>query len=208
MAMPLRLPILRYGRNEPPIAWWEWLFLPIIIPYVIVLVLIGFFIFPPIEYVRDALRIGRKNKLRQKLESRGRYMEWAQVEHELINGRGTLIVEHQPPIGHTREWWTPEDLVGGSPVTLPSGIGLLPKDDNKKSELEAYAQSCIARLIDRETGEAKLTERPYPQLRRYPKARVIELASWYGGSFIADVGADSLLTHPSNIDRLPDRHLE
>jgi hypothetical protein len=30
----VRLPLIRFGRDDRPIAWWEWLFLPVLMPTV------------------------------------------------------------------------------------------------------------------------------------------------------------------------------
>ena len=47
----MRIPLARFGSDETPIAWWEWLFAPIMIPLFFVFLLVAALVSVPLEFV-------------------------------------------------------------------------------------------------------------------------------------------------------------
>jgi len=123
----------------------------------------------------------REKRLRRRIASAGRWMPASQVDAKLNSGEGTLIIEHLLPKGFTREWWTEDDLIGDSPVPLPtSPIG--PPDGNRSTSLNEYALSCAMKYTGPRAGTARLTK-TVPELSRshrklaekYPRAKIVVL---------------------------------
>jgi hypothetical protein len=161
----MRIPLVRLSGDERPVAWWEWLFIPITTPVVFVVLLVLAVISVPVELISRLRSRRHEKQLHRQFNESGRYMEWAAVEAKLITGEGTLIVEHHSPKGPIREWWTEDDLVTAAPVPLPTSLQSLP-DQNQLQLLHAYANACSTRYTDTETGAAHLTAVPVPLRQR------------------------------------------
>jgi hypothetical protein len=161
----MRIPLVRSGGDETPIAWWEWLFAPIMMPLFFIFLLVMAIVSVPVEFVYRLRQQRLEKQLRPRLAAVGRFMEWDEVEAKLRAGVGTLIVEHRSPKGPIREWWTEDDLVTGTPVPLPASLKS-PPQEGQLQPLQEFAKSCSARYVDIETGAAKLTEVAVPLGKR------------------------------------------
>lgn len=168
----MRIPLTRAGGDETPIAWWEWLFAPIMMPLFFVFLLVMAVVSIPVELVYR-LRLNRQEKqLRPRLAAVGRVMEWTEVEAKLKAGEGTLIVEHCSPKGPIREWWTGDDLAGQAPVPLPASLKS-PPEEGQLQQLHEYAKTCAARYVVIEGGTARLTEVPVPLGRQFDPRKYV-----------------------------------
>jgi hypothetical protein len=175
----MRIPLYRRKGDETPIARWEWLFAPIMLPLFILLLLVGVVIagvLIPVDFVYRYVYHLRQQRLDKQLRSRlvatGRFLEWSEVEAKLQKGEGTLIVEHCAPKGPIREWWTADDLIAASPVPLPLSLYSQIAAEHWKP-LQEYATSCVARYLDGEMGLAYLTEIPVLWDRRLASRRYV-----------------------------------
>jgi hypothetical protein len=172
-------------RSRWPNGWREWLWTFLSIPLcLLAMLLVGLVltIAIPME-IRSRLRERRQDgKVRSRLRSTGRFMPSSELDAKLKSGEGTLIIEHLWSKDAIREWWTEDDLVGRSPVPLPTSPILLPEEDQLTC-LHKYAALCAARYTDTRIGLAKLTEVPAPELKgsrrkfaeKYPGARIVVL---------------------------------
>jgi hypothetical protein len=161
----MRIPLVRDGGDETPFAWWEWLLLPIIMPLLFVFLWVMGVLSVPVGFVSRLYQQREERRLRSRLATVGRFMEWAEVEAKLKAGAGTLIVEHCSPKGPVREWWTEDDLVAATPVALPASLNSLP-EERQLQLLQDYAKACAVRYVDLERGTAKITEVPVPLGKR------------------------------------------
>jgi hypothetical protein len=161
----MRLPLVRSGDDETPIAWWEWLSAPIMMPLFVLVLLIMAVVSIPVEFVIRLIQQRKEKHLRQQLAAAGRFIEWGDVEAKLKAGEGTLIVEHCSPKGPIREWWTEADVVAAAPVPLPTSLKSLPAE-GRLQRLQDFAKTCSARYVAIEAGSAKLTKIPIPLHKR------------------------------------------
>jgi hypothetical protein len=211
----MRMPLVRRGDDETPIAWWEWLFAPLLMPlFMVYLLLVMPLVFVPVGFVCGLWQRRQEKRLRAGLAAAGRFVEWAEVEEKLRAGVGTLIIEHRSPGGPIREWWVPADLIADAPVPLPASVRSIPADEGLEP-LQRYARICASRYLDVESGSAKLTEVPVPISQRldprkyvvvdlggglmtavmlatdrklaehYPAAKVVTLIAWYDEPVLA-----------------------
>jgi hypothetical protein len=218
--------LIRFGDDETPIAWWEWLFAPIMMPLIFLFMLVMAVVSVPVEFVYRLRQQREEKQLRHRLVASDRFMEWREVEAKLREGEGTLIVEHRSPKGPVREWWTEDDLVAAAPVPLPTSLKSLPEGD-RLQPLQEFAKSCWARYVAIEGGAAKLTEIPVPLDRRldprkyvvvdlggglmtaivlvtgrklsekYPEGKVVMLLAWSDESLLFLGDAESVFLAPS-----------
>jgi hypothetical protein len=124
-----------------------------------------FALFGVLDFLARFLIYREEKRLRHKLTLVNRFITWAEVEAKFSAGTGTLVVEHRGPKGPIREWWTEEDVIAASPVSLPASL----KSPPNEAEIEPhkqYSKLCATRYVDLEAGGAKATEVPVPLLRR------------------------------------------
>lgn len=168
--------------------------MPIMMLLVCPLLIIGTIISIPFSILYFIVQDIKEHTLSRDLKSRGRYIPWSQVEHEISQGSGTLIVEHFSPKGPIREWWTEEDVIGTAPVTLPSSF---PAEDVEG--LRFYAQACIERYTDMKTGGAKLTRRELPHASsRFPRANIVTLVRWSEEPVLVACDAEAVFSAESD----------
>src|SRR5262245_26460028 len=161
----MRVPLIRYGDDDTPWAWWEWLFVPLMYPLIFVVLLTLSVASVPVAFVYRLLQRREEKRLRPRLAAAGRLVGWPEVEAGLRTGEGTLLIEHQSPKGPIREWWAADDLIAGSPVSLPASLKS-PLAEGQLESLRDYAASCAAQYLNVESGAAKLTEVPVHWDRR------------------------------------------
>jgi hypothetical protein len=153
-------------RDDPwRTRWWEWFLLPLS-PLFILFLLVAAAVSVPLERVRQRRQKDSEKEFLQALTERGRTAPWHEVESELIAGRGTLIIEHQSPKGPIREWWTSDDVIAQSPVSLPTALNSGLATEQDLASIREYSRVCAKRYLDLEGGVAKLTEVPIPEARR------------------------------------------
>lgn len=166
------IPLIRSGNDETPLAWWEWLFAPVVMPLIFVTLLILAVVALPVGFV-DQFRRGREEaRLRTRLVGAGRFVAWQDVEVGLRTGRGTLLVEHLGPKGPIREWWTPDDLIARSSLALPASLNSR-LAEGQLEPLYRYAAACAARYTDPESGAAQLTEVPVSLAERFDPRKLV-----------------------------------
>jgi hypothetical protein len=168
----VRVPLIRFGADETPYAWWEWLFAPVMMPLIFAGLLVMAVVSVPVEFVYRLRQRRNEKRLRPRLAAVGRFLEWPAVEAELRAGEGTLIVEHQSPKGPIREWWAEDDLIAAAPVPLPASLRSSPAE-GQLQPLQEYAAACVARYTDVAAGTARLTEVPVPLARRLDPAKYV-----------------------------------
>lgn len=181
----MRVPLIRFGADETPFAWWEWLFVPVMFPLISVVLSTITLASIPITFVFWLRLRHEERRLRSRLAAESRFVEWADIEASFRSGEGTLIVEHRSPKGPTREWWTSDDLVASAPDPLPVSH-LSPLVAGQVERLQDYAASCAARYVNVDTGTAYLTQVQVPWDRlncrklaeKYPAARIVTLVWW------------------------------
>jgi hypothetical protein len=161
----MRMPLVRRGDDNTPIAWWEWLFAPILMPLFLVwMVLLAVLSFP-VGLVYSFQQWREEKRLRPRLTAAGRWIDWSEVEAGLRAGVGTLIIEHRSPQGPVREWWTEDDVIARAPIPLPADVRTPPPEEQIPAVLQ-YGRECAARYVDVESGSARLTEVPVPLGRK------------------------------------------
>jgi hypothetical protein len=225
----MRIPLYRSGGDETPIAWWEWLFVPIMTPLGIVFLLVAAVVSVPVEFVWRLRQQRAEKQLRARLAAAGRFIDWDAVEAGLKASAGTLIIEHRSPKGPIREWWTEDDLVAAAPVPLPTSL-VSPPEEGQLRPIQEYAKVCSARYVDIEAGTARLTEVPVPLERRldprkyvvvdlggglmtaiilhtgrklsekYPQGKVVTLLAWSDEPLLFKGDAESVFLAPVEPD--------
>jgi hypothetical protein len=143
----------------------------------------------------------REKWLRRRLVWVGRSISATQLDAKLSSGEGTLIIEHLSSKRILREWWTEDDLIGHSPVPLPTSP-ILPRDGTQSTSLHAYAMSCATKYTDPTTGIAKLTK-TVPALsashrklsEKYPRAKIAVL-------FVFDWDTKDSIIYRSSLERV------
>lgn len=222
--------MVRFKGDETPTRWWEWLFVPIMVPLFLVILMVMCVVSIPLEFVYR-VRLNRKeNRLQPMLAAVGRYMDWSEVATKLKAGEGTLIIEHLSPKGPTREWWTEDNLKADAPVPLPTSIKSAPTEGTREA-VQAYAKSCVCRYVDLDEGVALLTQVPIPRHRRldpskyvtvdlggglmsavylrtdrelsrkYPQAKVVTLLEWSEEPLLFDGDAEDVFLAEENEPR-------
>ncbi|MBN9521451.1 hypothetical protein J0H58_23510 [bacterium] len=76
----MRVPLVRFGNDEWPFAWWELLFIPVMLPLIFVSLLVLAVLSVPAEFVYGWRQHRREKQLRPRLAAAGRVMDWAEVE--------------------------------------------------------------------------------------------------------------------------------
>jgi hypothetical protein len=218
--------LVRSGADETPFAWWEWLFIPIMVPLFIVFLLVAAVVSVPLEFVYRLWVQRQERRLPPRLAAVGRSLEWSAVEGKLRAGEGTLIVEHRSPKGPVREWWTEDDLIAAAPVPVPSSLQS-PPAEGQLGPLREYARVCASKYVNVESGSAKLTVVPVPTASRldprkyvvidlggglmtavflptgrklaelYPRARLVTLIDWFDEPLLFAGDAESVLLGPA-----------
>src|SRR4051794_21512681 len=114
----MRIPLVRSGRDDTPIAWWEWLFAPVMMPLFIValLVLAGLSVLA-LPFLLLAFW-WRERRFARLMRDRGRFIPWQELKPHLQAGEGTLVVEQAQKDG-VRVWWTQEDVAQEAPAQPP-----------------------------------------------------------------------------------------
>ena len=152
----LRIPLIRFGKDDTPTARWEWCFYPIVIPLVFCFMLVGLaawsILGPPLSLLSSARAKSRLAKLRAKMVDVGRYLPAATLCDKIESACGTLIVECGST---TLYWWTNDDVISSAPAALPSTF-----DHPQSEQVSAFAQRCLEKYTHRSTGHAMLTETP------------------------------------------------
>jgi hypothetical protein len=194
----VRLPLIRFGNDETPIAWWEWLFVPLMVPLFFVGLLCMSVVSVPVELAYRIMQWQGEKRLRPRLTGAGRFLEWPAVEAKLMAGEGTLIVEHLSPKGPIREWWSKDDLIAAAPVPLPASLRSLPVE-GQVQPLQEFAAVCAARYTDTNSGEAKLTEVPISLARRLDPAKykVVDLGEGLITAILLRTGRKLAEKYPS-----------
>jgi hypothetical protein len=111
------------------------------------------------------------------MESRGRYIAWADLLPRLEAGVGTLIIDYGDnwPI---RLWWTPDDVMAMAPCK-PSGEDRLLYMLLGEEERDPFVQWCCSRYTDLESGCAYLTVLPAFAL----SGAVVSYSEFFEGRF-------------------------
>ncbi len=195
----MRFPLVRTGSDESPIAWWEWLFAPVILPLFFIFLSVMAVVSVPLEFVYRLRQQSEEKQLRLRLVATGRFMEWAEVEARLKAGAGTLIVEHLSPKGPIREWWSEDDLIAAAPVSLPVSLKSPPGEGHLQM-LQEYAAACATRYTDLATGAANLTEVPVPRARRLEPAKyvVVDLGGGWRTAILLRTGRKLADKYPAS----------
>jgi hypothetical protein len=194
----MRIPWVRSDGDTRPRAWWEWLFVPIIVVGY-VLFMVAFVVFflglmvvsIPLLPVFSLLLYLEMKRLRRRLAQAGRVVEWSEVEAKLAAGEGTLILEYWSPKAGRRTWWTQDDLNAGAPVPLPSMDS--ETEEAQRLLLDEYANACEARYTNVKTGTARLTVVPSPLPRGIEPNKVVTLWVWTDPPFLVAGDAYSAL---------------
>jgi hypothetical protein len=155
----MRLPLVRSGDDDRPIAWWEWPFVPVVALLLVLVLLILMVVSIPGGLLYQFWLRRSERRLRVRLAGTGRFLDWADVEARLTAGEGTLLIEHFSPKGPIREWWTPDNLIAGAPAPLPTSFQT-PLADGEVERLQEYAEACRTRYTDVGLGSAMLTQVP------------------------------------------------
>jgi hypothetical protein len=175
----MRFPLLRRGNDRSPVAWWEWLFAPLVYPMIFLLFLLAAILAIPFAIVMVILHRFREHRFARRMRELGRFISWEELEPRLRSGDGTLVIEQAQKDG-VRVWWTEDDIVQQAPVELPAEQEL---DYLRFGTPHPFVTWCFSRYLDSDTGQALLTEPPfsYPPgfveaaffIGKYPKARVV-----------------------------------
>jgi hypothetical protein len=176
---PMRIPLLRFGRDDRPEAWWEYLFAPIMWPlfFVGLLLLAGLSVVAiPFLLLAQARR---ERKFAQSMRDRGRFIPWKDLEPRLQDGEGTLLVE-QAQKDAIRVWWTQQNVLQEAPTQAPA---LQDVDYLRMEKPHPFVTWCFDHYLSPETGEASLTDPPYAYppgfaeesffKQRFPNLRVV-----------------------------------
>lgn len=118
-------------------------------------------------------------RIKRELAKAGRFLKNREFAARLTAGDGTLIAV-QDYMGRTIHWWTEEDVIGNAPVTLPPRNAI---DSARSEALRLYAERCLARYIDYESGIALLTNGTMklvdePLHVAFPAAKAVTIVTW------------------------------
>ena len=108
----MRIPIYRSRDENTPKAWWEWLFLLIVAPVLIMRLIIQ-------EALTVLILWRREQHYMRSMKEGGRFIPWKDLEPRLQVGEGTLMVEQAHKIGN-RLWWTPDDVMHEASIQAPT----------------------------------------------------------------------------------------
>jgi hypothetical protein len=175
---------------QHPTAWWEFLFAPIMIPLLLLILLLIGVVSIPLAFIHGQRQLRKERQLRSRLIAAGRFIEWSEIKVRWKAGDGTLIVEWFTFIDAPRYWWTEVDLIGAAPFHLPVSSNSLPEGEELE-RLQAFAKTCLLRYVDIQIGIAKLTNREWtgtPASEKYPRSKVVSLCAWTGHEPLVFVG--------------------
>lgn len=108
------------------------------------------------------IEVGRQ-KIRDKraldrMQIRGRFRNWDEIQPDLNAGRGTLIVAMAQKQGAS-VWWTAEDVATTSPMPVTQ-VDELNYFDMLTPNSDPFVQWCHDTYVDEETGRAKAVNTP------------------------------------------------
>ena len=202
-------------RRRMPVREWPWylvvslLSLLATVCFGLPLVIFVFAYLLPMAVLSGRRERREEKWLRRWLASVGRSVPALELDAKLNSGEGTLIIEHLLPQDFVREWWTEEDVIGNSPVPLPT-TPILPPDRNQSAALNAYALACRRGYTDPTTGIGKLTE-TVPELsashrklaEKYPRAKIVVLLFFnWGDNLVFNCGDERSLIFRSGSERV------
>lgn len=147
------------------LQWWFWpllLMCILVSPLALVLLLLAEVISIPARIILRDQQYRRERKLQALLASVGRFIPWPEVETQLKNGSGTLIVQLRSPNRTMRTWWTADDIIGKAPLLLPRSFSEIYFEADLKP-LHVYTRHCLERYLAEDYGSGKLTEAPLPR---------------------------------------------
>ena len=125
----------------------------------------------PVVAIQRQLGRRRHNRLLSEMGSRGRIVTVRQIEEQMVQGGGTLIVERGFPKGPVRRWWTPEDIYMLCPYSLGSPISQF-----ESSPFRDAIDWCRERYTDALQGTAALiVDGPIAQLIATDHLRLFEI---------------------------------
>ncbi len=154
----MHIPLLRFRNDRTPIAWWEWLFAPVLLPLLLVgtvLLLAGLAVFFVPYYMVH--QWWRERRFKQLMRDGGRFVSWIELEPRLKAGTGTLVVE-QAHKNCVRFWWTEQNVMLEAPTQCPPEQEL---DYMRIAEPHPFVSWCYRRYLSADSGEAFLTVPPY-----------------------------------------------
>jgi hypothetical protein len=153
----MRFPLVRSGKDDSPIARWEWFFAPVIMPPLLVglAVLAGLSVLalPFLVSIDSWRRLSFASRMRRQ----GRFIHWGALEPRLQVGEGTLIVEQAQKAG-IRVWWVQDDVLGIAPIQPPLEEDL---QYFRLTEPHPFVSWCFERYLNPDSGQATLTDPPY-----------------------------------------------
>jgi hypothetical protein len=153
----MRIPLLRFGRDESPFAWWEFLFAPVLLPlYAMVLFFVVGLTILVVPFLMFAAWRSERRFARS-MRDQGRFMTWKELEPLLRAGDGTLIVEQAQKDG-VRVWWSRDDVLREASMKPPAEADL---DYMRSGKPHPFVAWCFARYLSRDAGGATLTRPPY-----------------------------------------------
>ncbi|MEM8637012.1 MAG: hypothetical protein AAGF33_18765 [Pseudomonadota bacterium] len=134
---------------------------------------------------------------RNRLLAKGRYLDPDAVAAKLSRGEGTVVVLQELPKAPTSEWWVDEDLIAMAPTEFePWGRpGKRTVLERESELLSQFAQECLKRHIDEESGDAMLIDTLLSEsstiAERFPNANVISIQPWLGAIELGHVWEQS-----------------
>jgi hypothetical protein len=176
----MRFPLIRFGGDNRPFLWWEWLFAPFTLLIMGAAMLFIGAISTPLVLWMNYQQHRDEKALAKSLRAAGRVANWQEIAQKWSSGCGTLLIEQCSPNGPFREWWTEDDVIGSAPAPLPTSLDVINNPDT--DWLLKYTEMCILRYTDPDNGSAMLTDVPVSVAQGlwsdFPKARVVTLVRW------------------------------
>lgn len=121
---------------------------------------------------------------KRRLIAKGRYLNPDAIAAKLSRGEGTVVVVHELPKGPTSEWWVDKDLIRMAPAEFDpwSRPGKRSVLEREAELLSQFAQECLDRHIDEDSGDAMLIDTLLSEsstiAERFPDANVISIQPW------------------------------
>ena len=182
--MGIRIPLIRRGEDATPVAWWEYIFLPLVAIVLTSAFVIGFVVSIPWSFFHKRAIQNKSRSTHAHFKAADRFMADETLVEHLLHGRGTLIVLRLSPKEPYREFWTSDDLIAMAPESLP-GLAT----SHQSESLTQFATVCIERYLDSTTGTAFLTHgrlstHDLSVSARFPKARIVTILTTLGDPII------------------------
>lgn len=133
----------------------------IFLPLLLLATLIGF----PIGWAGKWVQKFRDRQFLQRMALTGRTVEWCDVQRELSQGRGSLILESPFPKEPRRVWWTPDTLAKESPFPYASS-----KEKERTGfeiEFAPFNKWCNENYTNPGSGRAMLVKFDLKMLRQH-----------------------------------------